>query len=69
MHGCVHTFMPSSSFSGQNLVYSGPPYLQEIRRSAERYRFDSTEADPVAVPDRLKQLPCQVIVSGHPSAL
>ncbi len=69
VHGCAHAFLSSFPFSGRELVYSDPPYLQTTRRSARRYRFDSTEADPVALPDRLKQLPCQVMVSGHASAL
>ncbi len=69
VHGCAHAFLSSFPFPGRELVYSDPPYLKAIGRPARRYRFDSTEANPVALPDRLKRLPCQVIVSGHPSAL
>ena len=45
-----------------------PPHLRATRRSARRYRFDSREADPVTLLDLPKHLPCQVMVSGHPSA-
>ena len=56
-------------FLGPELVYSDPPYLHATRRSARRYRFDYEEVDHVALLDLLKDLPCQVMVSGHPSAL
>ena len=39
------------------------------RRSRRRYRFDYAEADHIALLDLLTTLPCQVMVSGHPSAL
>ncbi len=69
VHGCAHAFLSSFPFSGRELVYSDPPYLQATRRPARRYRFDYTGADHVALLDRLKRLPCQVMVSGHPSSL
>ena len=48
---------------------TAPPYLHATRRSARRYCFDYEEVDHVALLDLLKDLPCQVMVSGHPSAL
>ena len=54
---------------GPELVYSDPPYLHATRRSSQRYRFEYEEADHVALLELLKGLPCQVMVSGHPSAL
>ena len=61
----------SSSPSGQSWRRGAgdPPYLHATRRSARRYRFDYEEVDHVALLDLLKDLPCQVMVSGHPSAL
>ena len=69
VHGCAHAFLASFPFLGPELVYSDPPYLHATRRSARRYRFDYEEVDHVALLDLLKDLPCQVMVSGHPSAL
>ncbi len=56
VRGCAYAFLSSFPFSGRGLIYSDPPYLQATRR----YRFDDTEADPVALLCRLKRLPCQV---------
>ena len=69
VHGCAHDFLSSFPFLGAELVYSDPPYLHATRRSARRYRFDYEESDHVALLGLLKGLPCQVMVSGHPSAL
>ena len=69
VHGCAHDFLAAFPFRGPELVYSDPPYLHATRRSRRRYRFDYAEADHIALLDLLKALPCQVMVSGHPSAL
>ena len=69
VHGCAHSFLASFPFLGPELVYSDPPYLHATRRSSQRYRFEYEEADHVALLELLKGLPCQVMISGHPSAL
>ncbi len=69
VHGRAHSFLASFPFLGSELVYSDPPYLHATRRSSRRYRFEYEEADHVALLELLKGLPCQVMVSGHPSAL
>ena len=69
VHGCAHGFLSSFEFLGDELVYSDPPYLHATRRSSRRYRFDYDEADHVALLELLKGLPCQVMISGHPSPL
>ena len=69
IHGCAHAFLAGFPFRGTELVYSDPPYLHATRRSDRRYRHDYTDADHVALLELLKGLPCQVMVSGHPSAL
>ncbi len=51
------------------MVYSDPPYLQQTRTSGRRYRFDYEERDHIDLLRLLKRLPCQVILSGYPSAL
>ena len=62
-------FWPRSRFWARSWSTAIPPYLHATRRSARRYRFDYEEVDHVALMDLLKDLPCQVMVSGHPSAL
>lgn len=68
-HGCAHRFLSGFDFQGRELVYCDPPYVQSTRRSERRYRFDYTDDDHVALLGILKSLPCQVMVSGYPSAL
>ena len=68
-HGCAHRFLSGFDFQGRELVYCDPPYVQSTRRSERRYRHDCTDDDHVALLDLLKGLPCQVMVSGYPSAL
>ena len=68
-HGCALRFLAAFPFRGSELVYCDPPYLRATRRSRRRYRFDWSEADHVALLDRLKALPCRAMASGHPSAL
>ncbi len=68
-HGCCHRFLADFPFEGGELVYSDPPYLPSTRRSPRRYRFDYEEADHVALLELLRGLPCQVMISGYPSAL
>ena len=69
VHGCAHEFLAGFGFRGTELVYSDPPYLHATRRSARRYRYEYTEADHTTLLELLTGLPCQVMVSGHPSAL
>ena len=69
VHGCAHEFLAGFEFRGTELVYSDPPYLQATRRSERRYRYEYTDADHAALLELLRGLPCQVMVSGHPSAL
>jgi len=68
-HGCAHRFLAEFGFQGRELVYCDPPYVQSTRRSARRYRYDYTDADHVCLLGILKSLPCQVMISGYPSAL
>jgi len=64
------TFLRSFRFSGDELVYADPPYLDATRRSARTpYRFGYTEDDHVALLEALKALPCMVMISGYWSPL
>lgn len=69
VHGCAHEFLAGYAYRGRELIYSDPPYLKQTRSSGRRYRFDYEEQDHVELLSLLKSLPCQVIVSGYPSAL
>lgn len=69
VHGCAHRFLAEYDYRGRELVYCDPPYLKETRSSARRYRFDYEEQDHLELLRLLKRLPCQVILSGYPSAL
>ena len=69
IHGCAHRFLAEYPFAGRELVYSDPPYLKHTRTSGRRYRFDYEVQDHVELLERLKELPCSVILSGYPSSL
>ena len=69
VHGCAHRLLAEYAYRGRELIYCDPPYLKHTRSSARRYRFDYEEQDHVALLELLKRLPCQVILSGYPSAL
>jgi hypothetical protein len=69
VHGCAHRFLSEYPFTGRELVYSDPPYLDHTRTSARRYRYDYREQDHRDLLALLKGLPCAVILSGYPSAL
>lgn len=69
INGCAHRFLESYDFCGNELVYSDPPYLKQLRRSRRNYRFDYSERDHVNLLKILTKLPCSVILSGYPSSL
>jgi DNA adenine methylase len=69
IHGCAHRFLDEYPFTGRELVYSDPPYLAHTRTSSRRYRHEYSESDHVELLQRLKKLPCHVILSGYPSSL
>ncbi len=69
VHGCAHRFLADFDYRGRELVYCDPPYLRSTRSSERRYRFDYEEQDHLELLRLLKSLPCQVILSGYPSAV
>ena len=69
IQGCAHRFLADFEYTGRELVYCDPPYLQQTRTSGRRYRFDYAEHDHLDLLRLLKRLPCRVILSGYPSAL
>jgi len=69
VQGCAHRFLADYDYRGRELIYCDPPYLHSTRSSSRRYRFDYEEADHLELLGLLKGLPCQVILSGYPSAL
>jgi DNA adenine methylase len=69
INGCAHRFLVGYDYQGTELIYSDPPYLYHTRTSGRKYRFDYEEADHIELLTLLKSLPCNVILSGYPSAL
>ena len=69
VNGCAHRFLGEYDYQGTELIYSDPPYLLHTRTSGRNYRFDYEEADHIELLTLLKSLPCNVILSGYPSAL
>lgn len=69
IEGCAHRFLADFDYRGRELVYCDPPYLPGTRTSRHRYRFEYTEQDHIDLLALLKSLPCNVMLSGYPSAL
>jgi len=69
VNGCAHRFLSDYNYRGRELIYSDPPYLHDTRSSGRRYRFDYREQDHIELLELLKGVPCNVILSGYPSAL
>ena len=69
VQACAHQFLAEFDFQGRELIYSDPPYLHSTRTSKRRYRFEYEEHDHLELLECLKSLPCNVILSGYPSAL
>jgi DNA adenine methylase len=69
IHGCAHDFLTRYDYTGREFVYSDPPYLISTRTSKYRYRYDYEEKDHIELLKILKGLPCNVMLSGHPSKL
>ncbi len=69
INACAHQFLAAYDYQGRELIYCDPPYLQHTRSSARKYRFDYEEHDHIQLLALLRRVPCNVIVSGYPSAL
>ena len=69
IQACAHRFLADYDFKGRELIYSDPPYLHHTRTSKRRYRFEYEERDHIKLLELLKTVPCNVILSGYPSAL
>jgi hypothetical protein len=69
VNGCAHEFLSQYDFTGSELLYCDPPYLEETRTGVRRYRFEYTKQKHIELLQLLKTLPCPIILSGYPSAL
>ena len=66
---CAHEFLASFAFPGYRTGLQRPTVSACDRRSDRRYRYEYTDADHATLLALLRSLSCQVMVSGHPSAL
>ncbi len=57
-------------FSGDEFIYSDPPYLMETRRQQRPlYEFEYADEEHIALLGALRSLPCRVAISGYYSEL
>jgi len=59
----------SYPFTGSEVVYCDPPYLPSTRKRSRVYANDLNEEDHIELLSIVKQLPCNVAISGYPSQL
>ena len=67
VHGDAAGFLSRFPFTGEELVYSDPPYPMESRNGRNRYQHDYAERDHAALLEVLVGLTCRVLVSGQPT--
>lgn len=53
----------------QLLIYADPPYLQEVLKSRQRYRYKFSREDHIRLIRKLREVPGYVILSGYDSEL
>ncbi|BAN33980.1 phage DNA methylase [Sulfuricella denitrificans skB26] len=58
-------FIRTFPFSGDEVVYSDPPYWPSTRRRPRIYRHEYTEHQHLELLNELNQLPCAVVLSGY----
>jgi DNA adenine methylase len=68
-HADAHVFLKDYRFTGDELIYCDPPYLPETRRRKRIYRCEYSIAQHVELLRLLKNLPCNVILSGYRSKI
>ena len=57
-------------FEGNELIYCDPPYVRETRRRQRKiYTYEYTLEQHIDFLDLIKELPCQVMISGYHSEL
>jgi site-specific DNA-adenine methylase len=68
--GDAVSFIKGYPFTGSELVYCDPPYLQASRRSMRRYyRYEYSEQQHQELLEVIKLLPCLVMISGYETEL
>lgn len=58
-------YLSKFQFSGHELVYADPPYLDSTRRRRRVYKYDYSAEQHEALLRLLRSLPCMVMVSGY----
>ena len=68
VHGDAVAFLRNYPFTGEELVYTDPPYPIETRDRRNRYRHDYQDDDHAALLEVLAKLACPVLISGQPTS-
>lgn len=69
IHGDAADYLNQHQYSGNELIYSDPPYLPSTRRRKRVYAHEYTTGDHEQFLKQLKTLPCMVMISGYESTL
>lgn len=62
-------FFSAHQFTGNELVYSDPPYLPETRRRDRVYRHDYSAGDHKKLLSTIQTAQCMVMISGYDNEL
>ena len=67
----AYNFLSNYKYTGSELVYCDPPYLQSTRKARERklYKYDYSYHEHSMLLKLLLSLPCKVMISGYESVL
>jgi len=59
------SFLENYSFTGNELIYADPPYYPDTRRNTKIYTYEYTHDDHKRLLSLLKELPCNIMISGY----
>ena len=59
------SFLENYNFNGNELIYADPPYYPETRRNKKIYTHEYTHDDHEKLLILLKEIPCNVMISGY----
>lgn len=69
IHGDAAAFIKTYPFTGNELVYSDPPYVMSTRRGGKIYRHEYTDQDHEQLLSSLLAIPACVMLSGYRNAM
>lgn len=65
IQGCGIEYLENYDYKGGELIYCDPPYVHSTRTQLHLYRYEMTDKDHERLLAAIKELPCNVMISGY----